>query len=506
MTTYNEYIYLLQEREFIKTNEPVYKIGKTTQENTARFNNYPKGSKLLFQIICNNCHNNEKEIKKSFIDKYKQRKDIGLEYFEGDYKAMIKDIFDIIFNKEYIKQDGIPDANLDANENFEYNENIFICNNGFLDLERCIFKVREFKEQMPIFSNIEFPNSTDTEQAHKYLTNIQEWLDKIFPDEEIQNYIMNILACSLSGDISIPKEHFYVCTGSGYNGKAQFFKLLKEIFGNYYFPINNKLMKNNIRNHNDNDNSPDVANLKSKRIVIMPEQKDNKPFDNDKLNDLISRKPLTYIHLNKTIQFIPSHSLFLKCNEIPNTEIITDGFFDKIIIIPFESKFIVKAEEHHKLVDKVNYPNHFIGNDHSHLFKEWAPYLLYLLFERYKILKESSFIFPIPEKIRTATRQYQEEASPYTQFFFDKLEDIPGYKVDATTLYAEFQAFVGRDFKTQKPIFLKQMECMIGKPRGKKQEYYGFRIFNRAGELIDSRDSIDSMDSMDIQYNRITRS
>jgi phage/plasmid-associated DNA primase len=497
MATYNEYIYLLQEREFIKTNEPVYKIGKTTQQNTARFNNYPKGSKLLFQIICNNCHNNEKEIKKSFIDKYKQRKDIGIEYFEGDYKAMIKDLFDIIFNKEYIKQDGIPDENLDANENFEYNENTFICNNGFLDLERCIFKVREFKEQMPISSNIEFPNTIDTEQARKYMSDIKEWLDKIFPDEEIQNYIMNLLACKLSGDINIPNEHVYICTGSGSNGKTEFFKLLKEIFGDYYFPINNKLMKHNIRNHNDIDNSPDVALLKSKRIVIIPEPKDNKPFDNNKLNDLISRKPLTYIYINKTIQFMPSHTLFLKCNEIPNTEIISDGFLGKIIIIPFESKFIVKAEEHHKLLDKVKYPNHFIGNNQSHLFTEWAPYLLYLLFERYKILKESSFKFPMPEKIKAVIRLYQEEASPYIQFFHDKLEKKSGYKVDAATLYTEFQAFVGRDFKTQKPIFLKQMECMIGKPYGKQKEYYGYRIFGTEDELIDSAD---------IQYNRLTRS
>jgi len=28
-----EYIYLLQTREFIKTNENIYKIGKTKQEN-----------------------------------------------------------------------------------------------------------------------------------------------------------------------------------------------------------------------------------------------------------------------------------------------------------------------------------------------------------------------------------------------------------------------------------------------------------------------------------------
>jgi len=95
-----EYIYLLQEREFIRMNEPIYKIGKTTQDNHSRFFQYPKGSILLLQIICNDCSNNEKEIKKLFKNKYKQRKDYGIEYFEGDYNIMIKDIFNII-SKEH---------------------------------------------------------------------------------------------------------------------------------------------------------------------------------------------------------------------------------------------------------------------------------------------------------------------------------------------------------------------------------------------------------------------
>ena len=58
----SEYIYLLQEREFIKTNENIFKIGKTKQANNKRFSNYPNGSILLFQMICNNCDILEKQI------------------------------------------------------------------------------------------------------------------------------------------------------------------------------------------------------------------------------------------------------------------------------------------------------------------------------------------------------------------------------------------------------------------------------------------------------------
>jgi hypothetical protein len=100
----SEYVYLLQEREFIKTKEDVYKVGMTKKENHERFNQYPKCSKLLFQMICNNCKNMEKVVVKRFKETFKQRKDYGNEYFEGDYKNMIDIIYYTIKNEndEYI--------------------------------------------------------------------------------------------------------------------------------------------------------------------------------------------------------------------------------------------------------------------------------------------------------------------------------------------------------------------------------------------------------------------
>ena len=80
-----QYIYLLHEREFIKTNENIYKIGKTKQENLKRICNYPNGTKLLLQIICNDCDNLEKLIINIFKEKFILQKEIGNEYFKGSY-------------------------------------------------------------------------------------------------------------------------------------------------------------------------------------------------------------------------------------------------------------------------------------------------------------------------------------------------------------------------------------------------------------------------------------
>jgi hypothetical protein len=85
----DEYIYLLKEREFIKTREEIYKVGKTKQKNLKRLDAYPNGTVLLLYILCHDCDNTEKKILKEFKEKFIHKRDIGLEYFKGNSHDMI---------------------------------------------------------------------------------------------------------------------------------------------------------------------------------------------------------------------------------------------------------------------------------------------------------------------------------------------------------------------------------------------------------------------------------
>lgn len=90
------YIYLLRLREFIKTNEPIYKIGRTTQSGLNRFNQYPKGSEIIIFRKCIDCYTMENALIKLFKSKYKYRKEYGNEYFEGIEEEMLRDINNIL--------------------------------------------------------------------------------------------------------------------------------------------------------------------------------------------------------------------------------------------------------------------------------------------------------------------------------------------------------------------------------------------------------------------------
>lgn len=95
ITLVHDYIYLLREREFMKTNESIYKIGRTNQCFITRFKQYPKNSQLELVIKVNNSIVVENVLKKTLTKKFIKRKDIGDEYYEGCIKEIKKTVFSI---------------------------------------------------------------------------------------------------------------------------------------------------------------------------------------------------------------------------------------------------------------------------------------------------------------------------------------------------------------------------------------------------------------------------
>jgi hypothetical protein len=92
----NETNYIIQEREFIGSN--IYKIGKTKQPNLKRTGQYPKGSIQKITKDVPDCDSIKREIIRIFDNKFHNRRDIGREYYEGDYDKMETDFLDIIKN------------------------------------------------------------------------------------------------------------------------------------------------------------------------------------------------------------------------------------------------------------------------------------------------------------------------------------------------------------------------------------------------------------------------
>lgn len=92
-----QYVYLIQERAAVVSNQSIYKIGRTEQPNFERFKGYGKGFKILLHVACDDSKSTEKKIMKMFKEKYRHATEYGNEYFEGDHKKMTTNIINIVF-------------------------------------------------------------------------------------------------------------------------------------------------------------------------------------------------------------------------------------------------------------------------------------------------------------------------------------------------------------------------------------------------------------------------
>lgn len=118
------YIYLLQEREFVKTGEEIYKIGKT-KNISRRMKEYPKYSLIILILQVKNSDEFERRIINRFKAQFKLYD--GREYFCGSKNQMIGIILDEYHSRgEYIE----PDIERDIKPQFIIN-NVYNYIGGF---------------------------------------------------------------------------------------------------------------------------------------------------------------------------------------------------------------------------------------------------------------------------------------------------------------------------------------------------------------------------------------
>jgi hypothetical protein len=338
----SNYIYLLQEREFITTKQKVYKLGKTKQENLQRFKQYPKGSKLLLQQVCDDCDILEVELIREFKNKHKHRRDIGNEYFEGDYKEMIKDIHNKITN------DVVHNEDTDDEEN---------------------------KSQIEIDDEVKvlFPNYCDDESFGGTKKLIKTYI-------EIDKIIIKYIDCEIN-DWNYTTIHNYMVKEE---------EAYRDEFDNTYFKYKDNYYDNLIKYKAiENDKIYDLND--SKFVKKLDKYKHSVQLHySDKLEFITDKYRL---HSNCKYSLIEFH---MQNNAILNDDIYCSLYENDSCHIYFVSKDWFENENNHNtIVDiKMNIKTiNGFGFDYEYL-KRYSPYCInlynsgeyYMLNRDYKII------------------------------------------------------------------------------------------------------------------------
>ena len=96
-----EYVYIIRECDFVRLNEDIYKIGRTSKTNPEdRFQKYRKGTEIVAFFKVNNSIECENKMIKCFSNhiNIKKMSEYGKEYFQGNRNELLSEILKIVIN------------------------------------------------------------------------------------------------------------------------------------------------------------------------------------------------------------------------------------------------------------------------------------------------------------------------------------------------------------------------------------------------------------------------
>ncbi len=169
-----------------------------------------------------------------------------------------------------------------------------------------------------------------------------KFLDEVFMgNKDLIQFIQRAIGYSLT---ALTREQcFFFLHGTGRNGKTRFIETILALLGGFgrYTAFSTFTRERGKNGHED-----DLMSLEGARLVASSESKTIGKLAEDVLKTLAGEDPITGSRKHeKTRTYRPQFKIWLAANNKPKVDDVTDGFWRKVILIPFEAKFEGPAED-----------------------------------------------------------------------------------------------------------------------------------------------------------------
>jgi P4 family phage/plasmid primase-like protien len=324
---------------------------------------------------------------------------------------------------------------------------LMACNNGVID-----FKNKEFRKGRPDdyltqSTNISFhPISHQMHNKKKPLIN--DFMEKLFVNQEIRNYMWNHLSGSLRGDPSI-NQSLWNYIGIGSNGKSVLTDFMRLAIGDYYQNAPISLIckgRNKIGGA-----EPEKLLLRAKRFVVLQEPEFNDSIHEGPMKELVSGvEPLSArgLYKEKPVEFKPQFSLVVCCNQLINVQSQDHGTWRRLKVVKFDSLFTDNpvSNDPHK-------PFQFQKDDNlvSEKLPEWKETFLAMLVD---LAFKNEGRVKNCKSILEASAKYRESQDYLAQFVNDKIiriEGINNMPVKKESLTREFKEWYKNNIDNRVP-------------------------------------------------------
>lgn len=343
-------------------------------------------------------------------------------------------------------------------ELFNEKRHLLAFTNGVMDMTTFTFRTIEPNDYITVTCGYDY---RPVEQEEKTL--VRAFLQKIFPNETVLQYILFALSKTLVGENI--EQIFHVFTGMGANGKSCLMDLCKIVFGKYYHTFNVTYL---TKEDDGKDKPlPELAAARYCRTLVTSEAEERDKFQIALLKRITGNEEVSFrgMYAKHACKYIPQFKLWILTNEIPKLSKYDQAIERRMRCVHFPTRFV-----YHPRADNEQLRDDTLGQQFK-TNEQWRFGLLGLLLDIAE--EKQGVLLEMPEEVREFTDNYMLENNPVGAWL-RQYYTITGRRDDTiqkTELYKAFLTDSGIH-KTQKSFSDDITKCNIGEKKVMGERFY----------------------------------
>ena len=256
----------------------------------------------------------------------------------------------------------------------------------------------------------------------------EAFLERILPDEAVRQFVQRLFGYSLLGEV---QEHVMpIFTGEGANGKGTLRDAVLAAMGGYGLEVDPELL---MATHNPR-HLTFLMELRGRRIVFCSETEKGRRFAENTMKRLVGGDPIQANRMRQDpITFLPSHTLVMCTNHLPQVSGDDPAVWRRILVVPFDV-VIPEAERDGRLPRRLQEP-------------DVQAAVLAWMYRGFRAYREQG-LNP-PETVEGRTAAYRSESDTTGRFLADCLEADPSartpFKAISEAYLTWFRDEAGKD-------------------------------------------------------------
>ena len=307
----------------------------------------------------------------------------------NDKNNIMREAAEIFYDNEFIK-------------NMDTNKYLMCFNNGVVDFANKIFREGYPEDYITKTTKIDYIQLSDLTEENKtaYMetkTQITEFMDKLFPIEDLRKYMWQHLSSCLIG--ANKNQTFNVYHGSGSNGKSILTDLMSLTLGEYKGTVPITLVTD--ARGKIGGTSDEILKLKGVRYAVMQEPSKGVKLNEGIMKELTGGDPLQARGLYSESEiFDPQFSLVVCTNNLFDIESNDDGTWRRIRKCDYLSKFVDDIESYNDQTPYVYKKDKSLKDKLPTFAPVFASLLVEIAFETGGLVEDCESVLEASKKYR----------------------------------------------------------------------------------------------------------